>query len=157
MITIKVRNLDKVKAFISDLPRGVRGEATKEGAIYLIGNDRRGLQHYPPRVNHGEGNPYQWQSDKQRRAYFASNGFGGGIPYNRKYDLRFGWKYIINGVQTKVVNALNYAGFVMGADQQRGHMADKWRKIEQVIRDNTVGMLHAMGQAVDRWIKSRQP
>lgn len=28
--------------------------------------------------------PVDWDSDKQKRAFFASNGFGGGIPYQRK-------------------------------------------------------------------------
>src|SRR6266704_2116274 len=28
--------------------------------------------------------PIQWKSAKQRKAFFASNGFGGGIPYRRQ-------------------------------------------------------------------------
>ncbi len=31
--------------------------------------------------------PIQWDSEKQRRAFFATNGFGNGIPYSRTGDL----------------------------------------------------------------------
>lgn len=35
--------------------------------------------------------PVQWDSEKQRRAFFATDGFGGGIPYQRKgrYEASF--------------------------------------------------------------------
>lgn len=39
--------------------------------------------------------PIQWTSEKQRRAYFATDGFGKGIPYKRKRGKRSlmgGWK-----------------------------------------------------------------
>jgi len=39
--------------------------------------------------------PIEWTSEKQRRAYFATNGFGKGIPYKRKTGKRSlmgGWK-----------------------------------------------------------------
>ena len=32
--------------------------------------------------------PIAWTSEKQRRAYFATNGFGAGIPYKRKRGPR---------------------------------------------------------------------
>lgn len=43
-----------------------------------------------------EGSPIQypvnWDSPKQRRAFFATKGFGKGIPYKRTHQYRFGWK-----------------------------------------------------------------
>lgn len=35
--------------------------------------------------------PVQWDSDKQRKAFFATNGFGGGIPHVRKNDYVNSW------------------------------------------------------------------
>lgn len=153
---IKVRYLEQFKEFISTLPRHLRGEATKAGGKYLIGDDRRGLKHYPKRVQHGKNNPYKWQTEKQRRAYFATKGFGKGIPYTRSGKLADGWKQIEDGVNSKVVNEVPYVRYVMGADQQRGHAADKWRQWQKVVEDNMKGMIQAMQQAVDRWIKARQ-
>lgn len=157
MIKINVRNNDVIAKKISDLPRGVRGAAAEAAAFALIGNQSRGLQHYPARVEHGSENPYQWESDKQRRAYFATNGFGGGIPYQRTDNLRFGWKVIKwgDGVNTKVVNDVPYAPYVMGATQQKGHKADKWRQFQKVITDVQQSMRHAIDQAVARWLRSR--
>jgi hypothetical protein len=43
-----------------------------------------------------EGKPVtysiQWDSERQRRAFFATNGFGRGIPYRRIDRYRLGWK-----------------------------------------------------------------
>lgn len=36
--------------------------------------------------------PIQWESEKQRRAFFASNGFGGGIPHVRINRYVDAWK-----------------------------------------------------------------
>jgi len=36
--------------------------------------------------------PVQWDSEKQRKAFFATDGFGNGIPYVRKGDYESGWK-----------------------------------------------------------------
>jgi hypothetical protein len=157
MITIKTRNLEKVKQFIDTLPRNIRGEAAKEAGIYLIGNDRRGLKHYPARVQHGEFNPYQWQSDKQRKAYFASNGFGKGIPYSRSNSLKGGWHQIGGGVNTQIVNNVPYAGYVVDADQQRGHAADKWRLVSDVIASNIAGMFQSINRVLQRWINRNEP
>lgn len=35
--------------------------------------------------------PVKWDSPKQRRAYFATDGFGHGIPYVRKGNYGRGW------------------------------------------------------------------
>lgn len=159
MIEVKnIRGLKEIKDYISALPRNLRGRATRDAAIYLIGNYRRGLQYYPPRIQHNEANQYKWQSEKQRRAYFASNGFGKGIPYNRSYDLRAGWKWIDKGVKTEVVNTVPYSQYVMGDEnQQRGHAADKWRKVADIIKTNINGMIAEVNKAVRRYINETQP
>lgn len=36
--------------------------------------------------------PVEWTSERQRRAYFATDGFGNGIPYRRTNDLPQGWE-----------------------------------------------------------------
>lgn len=35
--------------------------------------------------------PIDWDSQKQRRAFFATKGFGKGIPYRRSNRYRLGW------------------------------------------------------------------
>lgn len=36
--------------------------------------------------------PVQWDTERQRRAFFATNGFGAGIPYRRTHATRLGWQ-----------------------------------------------------------------
>lgn len=36
--------------------------------------------------------PVQWDSERQRRAFFATNGFGKGIRYRRTNRYALGWK-----------------------------------------------------------------
>lgn len=57
--------------------------------------------------------PVQWDSEKQRKAYFASDGFGAGIPYVRKNDYVNSWKKteLPNGWE---VSAKHPAGAVGG-------------------------------------------
>lgn len=38
--------------------------------------------------------PINWDSDRQRIAFFASNGFGGGIPHIRTGQSALGWKIV---------------------------------------------------------------
>ena len=157
MIKFSVRGLDEVKKLMASLPRGVKIAAMEAIATYLIGDEKHGLAKAPPRVKHGEGNPYQWQSDKQRRAYFASDGFGGGIPYRRTGNLSDGWVFSStdsNWTTVKIENIEAYAGFVMGDEQQRGHIADKWRHYIDVISTNLTGALREAQRRVDEWIKT---
>lgn len=157
MINVKVRNLDGLSQKISELPRGVRGEATQAAAKELVGNERHGLQYYPGRKNHGSGNPYQWQSEKQRRAYFATNGFGNGIPSRRTYQLRFGWQVSSweDGAKTKVINNVPYAKYVQGNQMQNGHKVDGWRGVPEIISSNMAAMMRAVNLAVARYLKNK--
>ncbi len=156
-LEVKVRNLDKVKQYISTLPRNIRGQATEAAAKYLIGNDRRGLKNYPNRVQHGADNPYQWQSERQRRAYFATNGFGAGIPYSRTDTLKNGWEVVNKGVSAKIVNDVPYASFVMDEFQQVGHKADGWRLVAQIISSNIAGMYQQIDRVLQEWINRNEP
>lgn len=38
--------------------------------------------------------PIQWTSEKQRRAFFATDGFGSGIPYQRTGALQQAWQVL---------------------------------------------------------------
>lgn len=137
------------------LPRGVKITAMRTAAEFIVGDERHGLKHAPSRKQHGENNPYQWQSEKQRRAYFASDGFGGGIPYQRTGDLTDAWTYTesdSNWTSVTIFNPLDQASFVVGDNQQRGHIADGWRHYLDVVKSNVNGAIKAAQRAVDAWI-----
>src|SRR5688572_17982820 len=112
---------------ISRLPREIRGGATKEAGIYLMGNERRGLKHYPTQV--------PW------------------TKYRRTYKYRFGFKQSDSGVSSRITNDVPYA--VYPRTRWSGFPWN-WRTIPDVIIANTQGMLHAIKLFVDRWIKSNE-
>ena len=51
MLSVKIRNNDKLSKKLSELPWGVRGKACEAAAFALMGNKgntAKGLQYYPP-------------------------------------------------------------------------------------------------------------
>lgn len=157
-IKFSMRGVEGVKKFMAELPRGIKNAALVAMSEYIIGDDRHGLKHYPKRVDHGANNPYQWQSEKQRRAYFASNGFGAGIPYKRTDKMKNAWTVAqqdSNWTMVKIENKAGYGSFVQGDWRQRGHKADGWRKIGKVVEDNLKGAFQKAMQAVNDFLKKK--
>ena len=75
--------------------------------------------------------PIEWTSDKQRRAFFATDGFGAGIPYQRTHDLAAAWDITFDasdaGFGTVTVeNPSDAAEFVYGHRQQGFHINTGW-------------------------------
>lgn len=155
MINARLHGQKELTAYLKKLQRGTKIHAMTAAAEYILGDERHGLRHAPKRVQHGENNPYQWQSDKQRRAYFASDGFGGGIPYQRTDEMVNAWEWSAsNSDWTRVVvfNPVETATYVIGDDQQRGHKADGWRYYMDVIKTNLKGAIQAAQRAVDAFV-----
>lgn len=86
--------------------------------------------------------PIKWDSEKQRRAFFATDGFGRGIPTTRTNRYTDGWKVVKRGEGYSLVNDSGYAQWVggnaYGLRQSNIHQG-RWRvlrdEFEQVIKD----------------------
>lgn len=84
--------------------------------------------------------PIMWTSEKQRRAYFASNGFGRGIPYRRTHKLARAWDMVVNFTsgdvtQIHVFNSADAFEFVEGQFQQRFHAITGWLDAEETLNE----------------------
>lgn len=90
--------------------------------------------------------PILWTSERQRKAYFATNGFGNGIPYKRTGRMSRGWyawaRRSGNRFEMTIANSTPGARFVYGdirprADkkdpQQRFHRNTGWTKVAPKI------------------------
>lgn len=82
--------------------------------------------------------PIEWKSIRQRRAYFASRGFGQGIPYQRTGALLDSWDVVFTafGDEAGSMSAINThpaARFVIGADQQPFHHNTGWYVTDEKI------------------------
>lgn len=94
--------------------------------------------------------PIEWHSVRQRKAYFATNGFGHGIPYQRTHQLAQGWKMqIVYGSDeiTSIVigNDAPERPFVTGQYQQIFHLNTGWPEEELLLDESG----HKLDDAVE--------
>lgn len=87
------------------------------------------LKRYPPHHTFPYGE-FPWTTEKQKRAFFATGGFGGGIPGSRTGDLSRSWHTIYTfdalGGNINIVNDEPYMPFVQGEYQQEFHRITGW-------------------------------
>lgn len=81
--------------------------------------------------------PVKWDSEKQRKAYFATDGFGRGIPTQRTGKYQRGWKVKALGesgytLSNSQAGAKYIGGSAYGTGQSRIHMG-RW----VLLRDAT--------------------
>lgn len=154
-IKFTTRNLEAVQKFIKDIPRGAKIAVMEAFSEYIVGDENHGLKYEPPQVTHDASNPYQWTSEKQRKAFFATDGFGRGIPTVRTHDGVNSWtvtKKDSNWTQVKIEGGNK---FVQGEQQQRGHAADGWRKYADIVTDNMAGAMRHARARLGQWLRER--
>lgn len=82
---------------------------------------------------------------RQRRAYFATDGFGHGIPYERTHALVNAWQakfqFDEDGGAFVVENTSPVATYVVGEFQQSFHADTGWINAEQVIDNEVVPLV----------------
>jgi len=83
----------------------------------------------------------KWETEKQRQAFFASDGFGNGIPYKRTRQLEDSWVIEVSTqMRTDLItlrNPKSYAKYVYpGSRQQKFHRNTGWGKnFDKYLRD----------------------
>jgi hypothetical protein len=149
-----VRGLKEVRELIASLPRGVKHAFIEAFSEYIVGNEHRGLKHEPPQRVHDENNPYQWTTEKQRRAFFATDGFGQGIPTVRTHEGVNSWTVKTQDSDWTRVRIEGGNKFVQGDNQQRGHAAVGWRKYADIVQTNLSGAMNSGLAAVNKVLSS---
>lgn len=83
--------------------------------------------------------PIRWKSQRQKRAYFASKGFGKGIPSRRTYAVLRGWKVTYRRTgdvgMVSLINTEPHMRFVQGDDAQPFHLDTGWVQRRDVVDD----------------------
>lgn len=76
---------------------------------------------------------------RQRRAFWATDGFGGGIPHVRTHAISEGWKYRVaaldNGGEFVIYNDVPGVNYVEGWDQQPFLAAVGWLYAPPILAD----------------------
>ncbi|HML23544.1 MAG TPA: hypothetical protein PKD09_17945 [Aggregatilinea sp.] len=142
---------------IADLQDGIRAlpvvftrYARREVAPFVRNEVTRRLRVEPGPVVY----PIRWTSEKQRRAFFATDGFGHGIPYRRSHELVHDWHvigdYADGLVGFTVTNDNPSSIYVYGDDEgnhrQAFHATTGWpdaREELRIIRENAEAFVTA--------------
>jgi hypothetical protein len=80
----------------------------------------------------------RWKSEKQRRAFFATDGFGKGIPTKRSGVMLNAWRVLVEYSSDQISsivaeNPVPYRQFVTGEFQQPFHAYTGWWKEQDVF------------------------
>lgn len=134
------KELENLAAEIPEISRGrIFGRA--QGIV-------RRYSKYPPRP----GLPIKWDTDKQRIAFFASGGFGGGIPHVRRNAIPGGFKLVKLENGYSVVNDVPGAPFVIGdvygKGQSRIHQG-RWPLLRDVAEQELEQLPQEIMDAID--------
>ncbi len=102
--------------------------------------------------------PAKWDSLRQRKAYFASNGFGAGIPYRRTGRHQSGWLIRHNPSPARktsgysLVNqspiAKYISGDAYGNRQSRIHQG-RWVRVRDVLEKAMRGLPKDIAEHID--------
>jgi len=106
-----------------------------------------GMKKYPGSV----ARPIAWESEKQRRAFFATGGFGGGIPYSRTGEFFRAFDVLSNrrDLSTRIVNTADFAKYIIGDRQQKFHKNTGYRKMESYEDEALKGAVPVASRALE--------
>lgn len=85
--------------------------------------------------------PWIWQTDKQRRAFFATDGFGRGIPALRGRPplVTESWEVVFartnTGGEVALINPVPWMPYVQGDWVQTAHLQTGWVNVQDVTED----------------------
>jgi hypothetical protein len=152
------RGVPELLAWLQTLARGVKGEATRAVAEYLIGDQTHGLAHYVPYKYVTMKQAYGgFVSDKQRRYVMARIREGSidpGFPH-RTGEMQRGWTYSQHGSNYTIKNETPYAGFVMGDNTQANmHNLIGWRRTAEVVKSNLAGAYRHAQAKIREWLRT---
>lgn len=160
-VQFKIRDSEKIQAFLKSLSRGTMRTAIKAIAEYLLGNESRGLRHYEPYKYVKPFRSYSAdpvKAARQRRWIFAHLDIIG--KNNRTGNTSAAWtmKELNNGYNIKLENKSKGAQYIWGDSTQTRHQkAVGHRTISNKVASNLAGAMRHAGAEVRKWIKANKP
>jgi hypothetical protein len=173
-IKVTSKGIPEMRAFLDRIQKGLKGMASQQVGIYLVGDSTHGLKHYPyyKYVNRPAGFPelgytnsagnwvQGYASEKQHHFVMAAIKDGRITPgvEKRGYEsgLQGAWTLKTHGTAYTISNDKPYAGYVMGDQQTRMHKLIGWRNFREVIKTNLQGAFRYAQAEVAKWLKSQK-
>lgn len=150
-----------------DILQALEEDAAKAPA-YAKTAYTRTLTHFRPRILRvlqvepplwPAGRRRRWQSRRQQQAFFASDGFGAGIPTQRTGKLLQSYDVIFpqdtsGGAILQVINSDPKATFVIGDRAQMMHLDTGWVQMAPVVSNARPA---AEDLLIDTWFQIADP
>ena len=131
-VSFQIENAGKVRAALEKL-RLAAPKATAEEMQTALTKAAGELSSEPSKPSY----PVNWDSNKQRMAFFATKGFGGGIPYARTGRISKQWIIQNNTSSVRLSNKAPQAVYVYGTwestKQSRIHKG-RWPVFQIVVK-----------------------
>jgi hypothetical protein len=143
-LSIQIKNATLKRQGLEDLKRDI--PAIGANRIYTALERVRVIMAKPGKRIHY---PVNWDSSRQRAAFFATNGFGHGIPYTRTGKYNAGWIIRRNpssyaeSVGYTLANRSDHAKYVGGSADGTGQSwihFDRWKLLRDEV-DKAIGGL----------------
>lgn len=157
MIDVSVQVDDSVLAFIRDSANNSPKLLQTALKRTLRGQKRtilKRLETEPGAVAY----PIKWKSARQRRAFFATNGFGRGIPTVRTHAVIDSYDLLVEttdaGGGVYITNSAAEAPYVIGDDIQPFHIITGWQPIEIAAVDAAAQVEAAL---IQTWLTVTDP
>lgn len=136
-VKVNTSQLAKIKVKLENYPPYVIEQGLESVNTYL--NDDTFKESMYPEATPGA--PFEWSSDKQQQAFFASNGFGRGIPTQRTYEIANSGAFEVvkkfKSLYITYSNSAPYFKWVQGQFSQIiGHIRRGWKPVNTFVVDN---------------------
>lgn len=163
-ISFKIRNLEKVKKYISSLPRGVVFVALEAMSKWLVGDSQSGLRHPEPYKYVSRKSAYgvTFFTEKQRRWFFYAlrEGLINPGQNNRTGSSTEAWTYTPQekgkNYTFKLVNNTPGAYWTRDDKMQARQLGKVgWWKVSKVVAKNLPGALRAARAAVKDYLAKK--
>lgn len=152
-LTVKTKGAELVRQGLEDLDREIPKIGKRQIYDMMI-RARSRLRAPAPRPTY----PITWDSDKQRRAFFATDGFGHGIPYRRTGRYEAGWDVIPTPTGYRMENSWSKARYVGGDYSGQGQSlihAGRHPLFQNVIEEEIQELPEGIEEAITYYGRSK--
>lgn len=172
-VSFRVRNAEKIQKYLQTVKRGLLRVALNAVTEYIIGDERHGLRHDDPykyvsrKSAYGDvskdGAPAGYFSWAQFRFVMAKIASGEIVPGQRKNSptqSSQAWSYRTtdNGYISIIENDAPSTYWIRSDEGQARQPARVgWRKVAQVVADNTAGAIRHARAAVAEFLRKNKP
>lgn len=119
----EIQAIDELEVFIDSM-EVINQEILQETRDEIAPEALNELSTEPGKVKY----PIEWTSERQRRAFFATDGFGSGIPYQRTGKLAEMWVIEVRGNALVIENKSAIAKYVYGSLAQNRNAALRFQQ-----------------------------